>query len=189
MERVGWEGQNSIKKVVEQHKKRRRKRQLWFYRVSIKIFPVYKHSLQENYVECKHFFFQNVTQLKKFFYNTLVHFNMCSFCVPRSFLVISFCNQGKTLCSPCTLLQPTYELLAGLTENKTNDLPHNVGYSSSNAEFFCWTPEVSYFHLLYSWWILLLCSWWTLFFLPARLRYVLHVSHKLISSCWVLSFL
>jgi hypothetical protein len=37
------------------------------YRVSIKSFPDYKHLLQENYVEYKHFF--NVTQLKKFFYN------------------------------------------------------------------------------------------------------------------------
>jgi len=44
-----------------------------------KSFPDYKHLLQENYVEYKHFFF-NVTQLKKFFHNTLVHFNMCSFC-------------------------------------------------------------------------------------------------------------
>jgi hypothetical protein len=24
-------------------------------------------------------------------------------CIPRSFLVINVCNQGKTLCSPCTL--------------------------------------------------------------------------------------
>ena len=40
------------------------------YRVSIKSFPDYKHSLQENYVEYKHFFFQNVTQLKKFFLQT-----------------------------------------------------------------------------------------------------------------------
>jgi hypothetical protein len=27
---------------------------------------------------------------------------MCSVCIPRSFLVINVCNQGKTLCSPCT---------------------------------------------------------------------------------------
>jgi hypothetical protein len=31
-------------------------------------------------------------------------------CIPRSFLVINVCNQGKTLCSPCILrsfkLQP-----------------------------------------------------------------------------------
>jgi hypothetical protein len=46
------------------------------------------------------YIFQNVTQLKKFFYNTLVHFNMCSFCIPHSFLVINVSNQGKTLCSP-----------------------------------------------------------------------------------------
>ena len=24
-------------------------------------------------------------------------------CIPRSFLVINVCNQGKTLCSPCRL--------------------------------------------------------------------------------------
>jgi hypothetical protein len=24
-------------------------------------------------------------------------------CIPRSFLVINVCNQGKTLCSPCIL--------------------------------------------------------------------------------------
>jgi len=33
-----------------------------FYRVSIKSFPDYRHLLQENYVEYKHFFFQKVTQ-------------------------------------------------------------------------------------------------------------------------------
>jgi hypothetical protein len=50
-----------------------------FYRVSIKSFLHYKHLLQENYVEYKHFFF--LMKLKKFFfYYTLVHFNMCSFC-------------------------------------------------------------------------------------------------------------
>ena len=38
------------------------------YRVNIKSFPDYKHSLQENCVEYKHiFFFQNITQLKKLF--------------------------------------------------------------------------------------------------------------------------
>jgi len=75
---------------------------LLIYRVSIKYFPDYKHLLQENYVEYKHIFL-NVTQLKKVFYNTLAHFNMCSFCIPRSFLVINVCNQGKTLRSPCIL--------------------------------------------------------------------------------------
>jgi hypothetical protein len=25
-------------------------------------------------------------------------------CIPRSFLVINVCNQGKTLCSPCRIL-------------------------------------------------------------------------------------
>jgi len=26
-------------------------------------------------------------------------------CIPRRFLVINVCNQGKTLCSPCIILQ------------------------------------------------------------------------------------
>ena len=41
---------------------------------------------------------------RSFFYNTLVHFNLCSFCIPRSFPIINVCNQRKTLCSPCTFL-------------------------------------------------------------------------------------
>jgi hypothetical protein len=73
------------------------------YRVSVKSFPDYKHLLQENYVEYKHIFL-NVPQLIKFFYNTLVQYNMCPFCISRSFLVINICNQGKTLCLPCRIL-------------------------------------------------------------------------------------
>ena len=34
---------------------------------------------------------------------------MCSFCIPRSFLVIIVCNQGKTSCSPC--ITNTYEFV------------------------------------------------------------------------------
>jgi len=34
-----------------------------FYRVSIKSFPDYKHSLQENYVEYKHIFFLPLVKL------------------------------------------------------------------------------------------------------------------------------
>jgi len=69
------------------------------YRVSIKSFPDY--NIYYNKTKWNTIFFQNVTQLKKFLYNTSVHFNMCSFCIPLSFLVISVCNEGKTLCSPC----------------------------------------------------------------------------------------
>ena len=28
-------------------------------------------------------------------------------CIPRSFLVINVCNQGKTLCSPCSFVIPS----------------------------------------------------------------------------------
>jgi hypothetical protein len=73
---------------------------IYKYRVSIKSFPDYKHLLQETYVDYKYIYFFNVTQLKKFFYNALVHFNK-NVCIPRGFLVINFCDQGKTLCSPC----------------------------------------------------------------------------------------
>jgi len=55
-----------------------------------------------------YFLFQNVTQPKKFFHNTLVHFKRCSFCIPRSCLVINIFNQGKTLCSPCIFKQCRY---------------------------------------------------------------------------------
>jgi hypothetical protein len=75
-----------------------------FYRVSIKSFPDYKYLLQENYVEYKHISFSNCNSTQKVFLcNTLVHLNMCSFCIPHSFLVINVCNQGKSLCSPCIL--------------------------------------------------------------------------------------
>jgi hypothetical protein len=89
------------------------------YRVSIKSFPDYRHLLQENYVEYKHFFFpQILTQPKRFVYNTLVYFNMCFFCIPRSFLVINVSNQGKTLCSPCTLspCEPNYEMFTEVSK-------------------------------------------------------------------------
>jgi len=37
-------------------------RKTWKIQRSINSFPDYKHLLQENYVDYKHFFFQNVTQ-------------------------------------------------------------------------------------------------------------------------------
>jgi hypothetical protein len=52
-------------------------------------------------VEYKHVFL-NVTQLKKFFLETnYSNGKKCVF-IPRSFLVINVCNQGETLCSPCS---------------------------------------------------------------------------------------
>ena len=69
------------------------------YRVCIKSFLDYKHLLQENYVEYEHFFFQNVTQLKKYFFYKLTYVMVKKYiCIPRSFLVINFCNEGKTSC-------------------------------------------------------------------------------------------
>jgi hypothetical protein len=47
---------------------------------------------------------------------------------------------GKSSRHHSALLQPTYEFLTGLTE-KTIDLSHNVGYNSSNAEFFVGHPK------------------------------------------------
>jgi hypothetical protein len=72
--------------------------------VSIKSFPEYKNLLQENYVQYKHFFL-NVTQLKGFFTTNLSNKTGKKYvCIPRSFLVINVCNQGKTSCSPCIFL-------------------------------------------------------------------------------------
>jgi hypothetical protein len=82
------------------------------YRVSIKCFPDYKHLLQENCVEYKHFFFK-CNSTREVFYNILVQFSMCSFCIPRSFCVINVCNQGKNLYSSCileTVFSGRYEL-------------------------------------------------------------------------------
>jgi hypothetical protein len=72
------------------------------YRVSLSLitYIYYKKTTWNTNV----FLFQNVTQLKKFVYNTLVHFNMCYVCILRSFLVINVCNQGKTLCSTCSII-------------------------------------------------------------------------------------
>ena len=68
------------------------------YRVSIKSYPDYKHLLQENYVEYKHFFYHYLSQFLNFYSMCLLFVYVC---IPRSFLVINVCSQGKTLCSPC----------------------------------------------------------------------------------------
>jgi len=67
--------------------------------VSIKSFPDYKYLLQENYVEYKHI--QTINT-----WHTILETNLSNgkekyVYIPRSFLVINFCNQGKTSCSPC----------------------------------------------------------------------------------------
>ena len=71
------------------------------YRVSIKSFPNYKHLLQENYVEYKIFFYHYLSHFLKNFLSWVTFKK--NVCIPRSFLVINVCNQGKTLCSPCIL--------------------------------------------------------------------------------------
>jgi len=43
---------------------------------------------------------------------------MCSFCIPRSFLVINVCNQGKTLCSPCITVPYSHILVEEITRRK-----------------------------------------------------------------------
>jgi len=71
-------------------------------RISIKSFPDYKHVLQENYLEYKHIFFSKCNStLEVFFLETNLSNGKKYVCIPRSFLAINVCNQGKTLCSPC----------------------------------------------------------------------------------------
>jgi hypothetical protein len=77
------------------------------YRVSIKLFPDYKHLLQENYncnkrstcwsvlICCK----KSPAWVELYFEKNIY------VCIPRSFFVINVCNQEKTLCSPCITLQ------------------------------------------------------------------------------------
>jgi hypothetical protein len=38
-------------------------------------------------------------------------------CIPRRFLVINVCNQGKTLCSPCTLAETCCSKTSQLVKN------------------------------------------------------------------------
>jgi hypothetical protein len=70
---------------------------------STKSFPDYKHLLQEIYVEYKHIFLPLLKLVKKKLLELSYILKKKYVCIPRSFLVINICNQGKTLCSPCTL--------------------------------------------------------------------------------------
>ena len=71
--------------------------------MSIKSFPDYKRLLQEKYVEYKHIFlsFLKLVSKKKNFLSYILKKKYVY--IPRIFLVISVCNQGKILCSPCIL--------------------------------------------------------------------------------------
>jgi hypothetical protein len=74
------------------------------YRVNINSFPDYTHLLQENYVKYKHFL-PLLKLVSKVLCNVFIV--MLYVCIPRSFLVINVCNQGKTLCSPCIIILTT----------------------------------------------------------------------------------
>jgi len=53
-------------------------------------------------VEYKHIFLPLLKLVSKILCHVFIVLKE-KVCIPRSFLVINVCNQGKTLCSPCTL--------------------------------------------------------------------------------------
>ena len=70
------------------------------YRVSIKSFPdYYKKTTWNTNI------FRNITinTWYKILETNLSNGKKKYVCIPRSFLVINVCNQGKTLCSPCKI--------------------------------------------------------------------------------------
>ena len=71
--------------------------------MSIKSFPYYKHLLQENYVEYKYIFLPLLKLVSKLFVMCLLLSYKKYVCIPRSFLVLNVCKQGKNLCSSCIL--------------------------------------------------------------------------------------
>jgi len=73
------------------------------YRVNINSFPDYEYLLQENYGEYKHIFLPLRKLVSKILLALSYILKKKNVCIPRSFLVIRVCNQGKTLCSPCRL--------------------------------------------------------------------------------------
>jgi len=73
--------------------------------MSIKSFPDYRHLLQENYMEYKHIFLPTLKLVSKMLCHVFIVSEKKKYvCIPRSFLVINVCNQGKTLCSPCSII-------------------------------------------------------------------------------------
>jgi hypothetical protein len=66
-----------------------------------KVFPWLQTISTKNYVEYKHIFFLPLLKLLSWVLLQLSYIKKYV-CIPRSFLVINVCNQGKTLCSPCT---------------------------------------------------------------------------------------
>jgi len=87
-------------------------------------------------------YFFNITQLKKFFYNTSVHFNMCFFCIPRSFLVTNVCNQENTLCSPCIIILCVLLAEPYVITNTFTDM-NNVKLGNFYFDAFAWLQNRS----------------------------------------------
>jgi hypothetical protein len=63
-----------------------------------------KHLLQENYVEYKRSTCWSVLMCCKKTSSVVTFWIKKYVCIPRSFLVINVCNQGRTLCSPCSYI-------------------------------------------------------------------------------------
>ena len=74
------------------------------YRLNIKSFPYCKHLLLENYVEYKHIYLPLLKLVSKICYLSYTLKKKNSYSTYFSFLVIKFCNQAKTLCSPCNFI-------------------------------------------------------------------------------------
>jgi hypothetical protein len=66
-----------------------------------KFFPRLQ-TLQENYVEYKHFL-PLPKSVSKILCHVFIVILQLHVCIPRSFLVINVFNQGKISCSPCIL--------------------------------------------------------------------------------------
>jgi len=96
------------------------------YRVSIKFFPDYKHLLQDHF-DTSRLCNCNVTinTWHKILETNLSNGKKKYVCIPRSFLVINACNQGKTLCSPC-IIRNNWSLLTMFNN-----------YNIINAVFSC----------------------------------------------------
>jgi len=62
-----------------------------------------------------------------------LHFEKKNVFIPRSFLVINVCNEGKTLCSPCTFMKPF----------KASDLLYAKPALTFRNSVFCLTMNLS----------------------------------------------
>jgi hypothetical protein len=87
----------------------------YIYRVSINSFLDYKNLIQENYYTSR-LCNCNITinTWHKILETNLSNVKKKYVFIPRSFLVISVCNQGKNLCSPCILFSDVHDTLKAL---------------------------------------------------------------------------